>query len=133
MPYLRLELSSDVAIDEAQPVLSACARTIVDALEVKVGSLRLRLDIVEPEDYFIVDVADAHAPVNGKAMGTWVCAHVAFLEGRSDEKKIRLIEDLTRVLSEQLQVPVADVRVLIVEYPKAQWGIAGKTALAAGR
>ena len=55
------------------------------------------------------------------------------LEGRSDEKKIRLIEELTRVLSRELSVPEADVRVFMVEYPKVQWGIGGKTAAAAGR
>ena len=132
MPYLRLEVSPEVRVDNDR-VLRACAKTIVDALEVKAGSLRLRVEALPAGTYYITDAADAGAPANGKAAGAWVVAHVAMLEGRSDDKKIRLIEELTHVLSRELSVPEADVRVFMVEYPKVQWGIGGKTAAAAGR
>lgn len=133
MPYLRLELSPEVAPVDAQPVLRAAAKAIVDTLEVKAGSLRLRALVLPEGSYYITDAADAGTAGNGKPQGAWVVAHVAILEGRSDEKKIRLIEELTRVIAEELRVAAADVRVFIVEYPKTQWGIGGKTAAAAGR
>lgn len=128
MPYLRLEVSSDVAVHDG--VLPAAARVIIDALEVKVGSLRLRLETLQAGTYYITD---ATASVNGKSQGPFVVAHVAILEGRDDAKKIRLIAEMTRVLAAELHVDEADVRVFIVEYPKVQWGIGGKTAAAAGR
>ena len=132
MPYLRLELSPDVRCDNDR-VLRACAKTIVDALEVKAGSLRLRVETLAPGTFHITDAADAGMPANGKPGGAWVVAHLAMLEGRGDDKKIRLIEEMTRLLARELSVPEADVRVFMVEYPKVQWGIGGKTAAAAGR
>jgi 4-oxalocrotonate tautomerase len=132
MPYLRLEISPDVRV-ENERVLRACARTIVETLEVKAGSLRLRVETLSPGSFLITDAADAGQAANGKLSGSWVVAHVAILEGRSDEKKIRLIAELTRVLTQELGVDESDVRVFVVEYPKVQWGIGGKTAAAAGR
>lgn len=131
MPYLHLEVSPEVRVD-ADRVLRAAAKTIVDALAVKAGSLRLRVETLPAGSYYITDAVDAGAPMNGKA-GSWVVAKVAMLEGRDDAKKIHLIEDLTRVLARELSVSEADVRVFTVEYPKVQWGIGGKTAAAAGR
>lgn len=128
MPYLRLEVSSDVAVHGK--VLPAAARAIIDALEVKAGSLRLRVETLPAGSYYITDAAVSS---NGKSQGPFVVAHVAILEGRDDAKKVRLIADVTRVLATELHVDEADVRVFIVEYPKVQWGIGGKTAAAAGR
>ncbi|HXP92350.1 MAG TPA: tautomerase family protein [Candidatus Binatia bacterium] len=128
MPYLRLEVSSDVEVHET--VLPAAARVIIDALEVKAGSLRLRVETLPEGTYYITDV---NAGTNGKAQGPFVIAHVAILEGRDDAKKARLIADMTRVLAAELHVDERDVRVFIAEYPKVAWGIGGKTAAAAGR
>jgi 4-oxalocrotonate tautomerase len=128
VPYLRLEVSPDVNVHDG--VLPAAARAIVDSLEVKGGSLRLRVERLSAGSYYITEVG---AAANGKPQGPFVVAHVAMLEGRDDAKKTRLIEELTRVLAVELQVDAADVRVFTVEYPKVQWGIGGKTAAAAGR
>ncbi len=128
MPYLRLEVSSDVKVHES--VLPAAARVVIDALEVKVGSLRLRVETLPEGTYYITDV---NAGTNGKTQGPFVVAHVAILEGRDDAKKTRLIAEMTRVLAAELHVAQGDVRVFIAEYPKVQWGIGGKTAAAAGR
>ncbi len=128
MPYLRLEVSSDVRVHDQ--VLPAAARVIIDALEVKAGSLRLRVETLPAGTYYITD---ATMSANGTSQGPFVVAHVAILEGRDDAKKIRLIADMTSVLAAELHVDEADVRVFIVEYPKVQWGIGGKTAAAAGR
>ncbi|AUH53515.1 4-oxalocrotonate tautomerase [Chromobacterium sp. ATCC 53434] len=58
---------------------------------------------------------------------------VSMMEGRSDGEKARLIEALTAAVVEQLGAPRKSVRVLINEVPKANWGIAGKTAKELGR
>jgi|GEM_PF-487729 4-oxalocrotonate tautomerase len=129
MPYLRLEVSPDLRV-RADSVLAAAAKVIVDTLEVKVGSLRLRLDVLAEGSYSIIDV---NPTPNGKPQGPFVVAHIAILEGRDDAKKTRLVAEMTRVLASELNVAESDIRVFIVEYPKVHWGIGGQTAAAVGR
>jgi 4-oxalocrotonate tautomerase len=52
---------------------------------------------------------------------------VEILEGRSPEKKERLIAALTEVAVNTLDVNPEQVRVVIYEMPKPHWGIAGKS------
>ena len=55
-------------------------------------------------------------------------AIVHLMEGRDDEKKARAIEAVTQALVESLEVKQETVRVILLEVPKASWGIAGKPA-----
>ena len=52
---------------------------------------------------------------------------VEIQEGRSSEIKERLIAALTDTVVENLGVAPEQVRVLLYEVPKANWGIAGKS------
>ncbi|WP_316154794.1 2-hydroxymuconate tautomerase [Cupriavidus sp. BIC8F] len=58
---------------------------------------------------------------------------VFLIEGRTDEQKARLIRALTDAAVEAVGAPVETVRVMIIEVPKAQFGIGGKTARELGR
>ena len=60
-------------------------------------------------------------------------AQIYLIEGRSDEQKRTVIEKVTQALHEAVGAPLENVRVLIHEVPKTQWGIAGKTAKDLGR
>ncbi|MEN9879591.1 MAG: hypothetical protein RIQ55_237 [Pseudomonadota bacterium] len=60
-------------------------------------------------------------------------AVINIMEGRTDDQKRAVIEKVTQALVEALGSPVENVRVLIQEVPKTQWGIAGKTAKDLGR
>lgn len=51
--------------------------------------------------------------------------HVSIIEGRSTEKKARLISEITNVVSECMNAPKEAIRVLINEIPAAHWGVAG--------
>jgi 4-oxalocrotonate tautomerase len=53
-------------------------------------------------------------------------AIVHLMEGRDNEKKARAIEAVTRALVESLEVKPESVRVIMLEVPKTNWGIAGK-------
>jgi 4-oxalocrotonate tautomerase len=55
------------------------------------------------------------------------------MEGRTDEQKARLIGALTDAAIESIGAPRESVRVLLIEIPKTQFGIGGKTASALGR
>jgi 4-oxalocrotonate tautomerase len=49
------------------------------------------------------------------------------LEGRSPEKKERLIREVSELTAEILEAPIESVRVHIQETPAEHWGIAGKS------
>ncbi|MBN6185380.1 2-hydroxymuconate tautomerase family protein [Aneurinibacillus sp. BA2021] len=50
---------------------------------------------------------------------------VNIIKGRSAEKKERLIQEVTKTVSDVLEAPVESVRVLINEMEPEHWGIAG--------
>ncbi|PCI69587.1 MAG: 2-hydroxymuconate tautomerase [Piscirickettsiaceae bacterium] len=60
-------------------------------------------------------------------------ATINILEGRTDEQKEALIEQVTEAICNSLGSPIAAVRVIINEMPSTQFGIGGKTAKALGR
>lgn len=60
-------------------------------------------------------------------------AQIYMMEGRTDEQKRLIIEKVTQALVEGAGSSPEQVRVLIHEMPKTQWGIGGKTAKELGR
>ncbi|MFB9990221.1 4-oxalocrotonate tautomerase [Bacillus benzoevorans] len=53
---------------------------------------------------------------------------INIMEGRPPEKIKALIENVTETVSETLDAPKQNVRVLVTEMPKTHWGIAGVPA-----
>ncbi|HEY4069322.1 MAG TPA: 2-hydroxymuconate tautomerase [Burkholderiaceae bacterium] len=60
-------------------------------------------------------------------------ARVSIMEGRTDEQKAALIAAVTEAIHHSVDAPYENIRVLIDEVPRSQWGIAGKTAVALGK
>jgi 4-oxalocrotonate tautomerase len=60
-------------------------------------------------------------------------AHIHIMEGRSDEKKERLIAEVTEAICRSLDAKPESVRVIIQEMPKAHFGIGGVSAKKLGR
>ncbi|CAN0626698.1 4-oxalocrotonate tautomerase family enzyme [Burkholderia sp. lig30] len=60
-------------------------------------------------------------------------AHLYILEGRDDEKKERLIAEVTEAIHRAIDAPVDSVRVILTEMPKAHFGIGGQSAKKRGR
>nr|BBH92365.1 4-oxalocrotonate tautomerase [Thermogemmatispora argillosa] len=52
---------------------------------------------------------------------------VTMMEGRSEEQKERLIRLLSEAASRELGHPLDEVRVIIYEVPKRNWGIGGRS------
>ncbi len=52
---------------------------------------------------------------------------INIIEGRSPEKKERMIREVTDLVAEVLEAPVENVRVLIQEIQSEHWGIAGES------
>jgi len=55
------------------------------------------------------------------------------LEGRPPERKRELIEELTKTVERVLGARRESIRVVILEIPKAHWGIGGVSAEELGR
>ena len=53
-------------------------------------------------------------------------ALIKIIEGRSPDKKRRLIESVSHAMAESLEMPVDAVRVLLHEYPSGHWGRGGQ-------
>lgn len=60
-------------------------------------------------------------------------AHLYILEGRDEEKKERLIAEVTEAIHRAIDAPAEAVRVIITEMPKAHFGIGGQSAKKRGR
>jgi len=60
-------------------------------------------------------------------------ALIHIMEGRTDEQKEQLIEEVTRAIARSLDSPEANVRVMITEMPKQHFGIGGQSAKKLGR
>jgi len=52
-------------------------------------------------------------------------ALIKIIEGRSPDRKRRLIESVSHAMAESLEMPVDAVRVLLHEYPSGHWGRGG--------
>ncbi|HET7579206.1 MAG TPA: 4-oxalocrotonate tautomerase [Bacillales bacterium] len=59
--------------------------------------------------------------------------NIQVLEGRPEEKIEELIKNVTDTVSETLDAPKENVRVLVAEMPKTHWGIGGVSASKKGR
>jgi 4-oxalocrotonate tautomerase len=52
---------------------------------------------------------------------------ITILKGRSPEKKEQLIHDVSNLVSNVLEAPIQNVRVMIQELEPEHWGIAGES------
>mgnify|MGYP000882305671 CR=1 FL=1 len=59
--------------------------------------------------------------------------HVYMIAGRTPNQKESLIRQVTDAVADSLQAPPANVRVIISEIPKSDYGIGGETAERLGR
>jgi len=60
-------------------------------------------------------------------------AKIYLLEGRSEAQKKAVIEKVTQALHEAVDAPKQNIRVVIQDIPKENWGIAGVSAKELGR
>lgn len=60
-------------------------------------------------------------------------AQIYMIEGRTDEQKQAVIEEVTAALMKAIDAPKENIRVWIHDVPKQNWGIAGVPASQLGR
>jgi 4-oxalocrotonate tautomerase len=60
-------------------------------------------------------------------------ANINIMEGRSDEQKEAMVEEVTAAISRTIGAPEETIRVLINDVSKQNWGIGGTSAKKLGR
>ncbi|MBL0422431.1 4-oxalocrotonate tautomerase family protein [Ramlibacter sp. AW1] len=60
-------------------------------------------------------------------------AQIFLIQGRTEEQKRAVIEQVTEALHQAVGAPKETIRVWIQEVPNTNWGIAGQTAKDLGR
>lgn len=60
-------------------------------------------------------------------------AQIYIMEGRDNEKKERLIAEVSDAIHRALDAPMESIRVILIEMPKEHFGIAGESAEKRGR
>ncbi|MCR1835506.1 4-oxalocrotonate tautomerase [Oceanobacillus caeni] len=58
---------------------------------------------------------------------------ISIMEGRPQEKIDALLKNVTTAVSESLDAPKENVRVVVTEVPKTHWAIGGTSAKNLGR
>ncbi|MEQ9545698.1 MAG: 2-hydroxymuconate tautomerase [Marinobacter sp.] len=60
-------------------------------------------------------------------------AQLYIIEGRTDEQKETLIQEVSEAMARSLDAPMERIRVMITEMPKQHFGIGGQSAKKLGR
>ena len=55
-------------------------------------------------------------------------AQISLWAGRSLDEKRKVVEEVTEAISRALDYPKDNIRVILYELPKENWGIGGKLA-----
>jgi phenylpyruvate tautomerase PptA (4-oxalocrotonate tautomerase family) len=122
VPIVRIESSIPLPPPAQRgDALASLAECVVRCLDVRPDQVRLALLDLEL-------LAVAVAGEYGFGTTPWVVAWVAVLDGRPQAAYASLIEELSALLARLYRVDLHVVRVLIAEYPAAQWGIGGVPA-----
>jgi 4-oxalocrotonate tautomerase len=122
MPYLRIELTVGLPPEARRDLLQRSAEVFAEITESPLD--RVRTVLVEvPTDRFAV----GGVPIGDSGVqAPFVTIHV--LAGRPAEQHQALIERVSAVVAETVDVPIGRVRLLVVEVPPALWGIGGVPA-----
>ncbi|AXI08122.1 4-oxalocrotonate tautomerase [Oceanobacillus zhaokaii] len=59
--------------------------------------------------------------------------NIQIMEGRTPDKIEALLRNVTNAVSESLDAPKENVRVIVTEVPKTHWAIGGTSAKELGR
>lgn len=124
MPYVTISASPRLTSDQKRQLLQRSSDAVVQSIAAPVTSVRVMLHDLQEGHYLNAGQFDTQA----------LMFQVELITGRSDEQKEALIAALSRAGHETTGVPESEVRVRVIDFPKANMGMAGGiSARAAGR
>ena len=124
MPILNIVLNQNIDSGQKQELLKNVSQAVVDSIGAPITSVRAALQVVDAEDTIV-------AGEIGQAVAL-IFAYI--LPGRTESQKQQLIAALSQALNQSIQVSDQDSRVIILDIPKEDMGVAGGiSAKMAGR
>jgi 4-oxalocrotonate tautomerase family enzyme len=124
MPYVTISLTKGFAPETRKQLMEKASDAVVQSIGAPLSAVRVMLHELEEGHY-----------LNSGQFGTQgLMFQVDLIEGRTNELKEALINQLSRVGADVTGIDFDQVRVRLVDYPKINMGMAGgKSALASGR
>lgn len=124
MPYVTISASQHYSDEQKKQLLQRASDAVVESIGAPLASVRVMLHDLPATHY-----------LNAGKFGTDALMFVVdFIEGRTEAQKDALIGALSRAGSDVTGLSEAEVRVRLVDFPKANMGMAGGiSAKAMGR
>ncbi len=124
MPYITITASPTFSPVQKKALLQGASDALERSIKAPLASIRVLLE----------DLPDGYYLNAGKFDTQALMYTVELIEGRSNELKGSLIAELSKSGAEATGMPEEEIRVRVVDYPKANMGLGGGvSALQAGR
>lgn len=124
MPYITISATEGLSAEQKKQLLERSSDAIVQSIGAPLASVRVMLQ----------ELPHGHYLNAGQFNTPGLMFVVDFIEGRTEEQKAALIAALSKTGFEISGIPESEVRVRLVDFPKANMGMAGGvSAKATGR
>ena len=122
MPYLRVDLAAPVDTRIKSELLRRTAELFAEITESPIDRIRTQVHELPADSFAVGGVAIAESGVQAPFVT------LDLLEGRPPEQHLALIERMSRLVADLVDVPLDRVRLRINVVPTTSWGIAGVPA-----
>ncbi|MDS1141074.1 tautomerase family protein [Pusillimonas sp. SM2304] len=124
MPYVTISATEGLSAEQKKQLLERSSDAVVQSIGAPLASVRVLLH----------DLPNGHYLNAGQFNTPGIMFVVDFIEGRTEEQRNALIAALSKVGLETTGIPESEVRVRLLDFPKANMGMAGGvSAKAMGR
>ncbi|GAA4412770.1 4-oxalocrotonate tautomerase [Advenella faeciporci] len=124
MPFIHAQILAGHSTEQKQALLKNANKAVQESIGAPEASIRITLQEFQPHEVMV-------AGQEGKAFAT---IQVHLIEGRTEALKAALIAALSQAASESLGISQEEIRVMAIDVPKENMGVAGGiSAKAAGR
>lgn len=124
MPYVTISATEGLSAEKKKQLLERSSDAVVQSIGAPLASVRVMLH----------ELPDGHYLNAGQFNTPGLMFVVDFIEGRTEEQRNALIAALSKTGTETTGIPESEVRVRLLDFPKANMGMAGGiSAKAMGR
>ncbi|NLY34961.1 MAG: 4-oxalocrotonate tautomerase [Alcaligenaceae bacterium] len=124
MPFIHAQILAGHSTEQKQALLKNANNAVQESIGAPVASIRITLQEFQPHE----------AMVSGQEGNAFATIQVHLIEGRTEALKAALIAALSQAASESLGISQEEIRVMAIDVPKENMGVAGGiSAKAAGR
>ncbi|MFW8566652.1 tautomerase family protein [Orrella sp. 11846] len=124
MPIMHTRIPTGSSQEQKTTLLQSLSQDVVETIGAPLANVRVTLEEVAPADTI----------VGGTLGHSMAFVELILIEGRTAEAKAAVIKALAQTIEKVIGVSQQDTRIMVVDAPKTDLGVAGGiTAAAAGR